>query len=64
MCPACGKSHRPVCSSCGSTISSRQHIISDFLIGANVIHQADKLVTRDRGFYRKFFKELDIVTPQ
>ncbi len=63
VCPVCEKVQKSVCVSCGNTLSYRQHILSDFLIGAHAQIQADKLVTRDRRFYRNYFKGLDIITP-
>lgn len=42
---------------------TRERIISDFLIGAHAVTQCDRLLTRDRGFYRKYFKALKVVDP-
>ena len=35
----------------------------DFLIGAHALECADALVTRDRGFMRRWFSDLKIVDP-
>ena len=37
---------------------SRDRIIPDFIIGAFAMIQGDQLITRDRGFYRDYFKGL------
>jgi predicted nucleic acid-binding protein len=42
---------------------SRERVIADFLIGAHACAQADRLLTRDRGFYRKYFTALTIIDP-
>ncbi len=41
----------------------RERIITDFLIGGHAQSRAGCLVTRDRGFYRKYFKGLAILDP-
>lgn len=41
----------------------RTRIVADFLVGAHAQHQADRLLTRDRGFYRRYFGHLQIVDP-
>lgn len=41
----------------------RERVVADFLIGAHALQQADRLLTRDRGFYRSYFARLSIIDP-
>ncbi|MCK5671762.1 MAG: PIN domain-containing protein [Spirochaetales bacterium] len=40
--------------------NGRDRIIPDFIIGSFAMNQGDRLITRDRGFYRDYFKGLSI----
>ncbi len=40
------------------TKKDRARIITDFLIGAFACIQADRFLTRDRGFYRRYFSDI------
>ena len=42
---------------------TRERIFHDFLIGTHAWMRADQFLTRDRGFYRTYFKRLRIVDP-
>lgn len=42
---------------------TRDRVIADFLVAAHADAQADRLLTRDRGFYRSRFESLAVVEP-
>ena len=47
----------------GTVAAPRSRVVADFLIGAHAALQADALLTRDRGFFRRYFRQLRVVDP-
>ena len=42
---------------------TQKRVLADFLIGAHAKIHADRLVARDRGYLRDYFKDLELVDP-
>ena len=41
----------------------REHLIPDFLVGSHALVQTEALLSRDRGFYRRYFSNLKLLDP-
>ncbi len=41
----------------------RERVMADFMIGAHAATQCDRLLTRDRGYFRKYFSSLAVLEP-
>lgn len=57
-CAACGRRRALRCDRCGTPLRSRQHLLTDFVIGAHALTTADQLLTRDQAFFRRHFPTL------
>ena len=41
----------------------RERVVADFLIGAHALSRCDRLLSRDGGFYRSYFENLEVLDP-
>ncbi len=57
-CPQCGREQQVSCVSCGETIAVRQHILSDFLVGAHAFVCADRLLMGTAMTTKPYIAEL------
>jgi predicted nucleic acid-binding protein len=61
-CAECGKSFTVCCPHCNAAVTRRQIVLSDFMLGAHALVQADCLLSRDLGIYKSNFSDLQIVS--
>ena len=66
LCQKCGKKiDKLICKACSAEIHIRQHILTDFIIGAFAFQTSErKLVTNDKGYYSTYFPELTIISTE
>ena len=64
VCQNCGKKiAKLICTKCSEEIRIKQHILTDFIIGAYALQTSErKLVTNDKGYYSTYFSELTIIS--
>jgi len=61
-CAECGRSFSMHCPHCKAMVTRRQIVLSDFLIGAHALEQADCLLSRDLGIYKNNFSDLKVIS--
>lgn len=42
---------------------TRDRVVADFLVGAHAALIADRLLSRDRGFFRRYFADVTVLDP-
>ena len=63
-CQKCGSKVQQLnCRKCNNEIKIRQHILTDFIIGAFAYQtEEQKIITSDKCYYSTYFPELTIIT--
>ncbi len=61
ICPACGKILKPLCSHCSHSITFRQKILADFIIGGFALANSHGILTLDTAHYKNYFPQLKIL---
>lgn len=61
-CGACSHLFEVTCPQCGETLTRRQLVLGDFIIGAHALVHADCLLSRDLGVYGRWFRDLKLVS--
>lgn len=61
QCPSCGAQRAVDCPDCGESLTPRQHVAADFLIGGHASLDVDALVSFDSGFYGTYFPSLTVL---
>lgn len=61
ICPACKKNMNPICPKCQHTVTFRQRILADFLIGGFASTNSEGIITLDTAYYKNYFPKLKIL---
>lgn len=60
QCPSCRAKRDVRCENCSETLSPRQHIAADFVIGGHATVDADALLSFDTAFYGTYYPSLTV----
>lgn len=63
FCPSCGEVNQFSCKQCGQPATAPRHVLNDFLIGGHAAVYAGALLTWDRGIYKRYFPDLQVISP-
>lgn len=60
QCPSCGTKQTVRCAECRETLTPRQHIAADFVIGGHATVDGDALISFDTAFYGTYYPSLTV----